>query len=75
MKIYRVQLCDKKPPYIYTPDYMVDETDFMVSKMRVEYRDEYAVCVWAEDEDHALKIAIDKIAEYKYNDVIKRWCE
>jgi hypothetical protein len=40
-------------------------------KVRKNKAGGYSICVWATDEYHALKIADDKIAEYKYRKAMK----
>lgn len=40
-------------------------------KVRKDRGGGYSMCVWAIDEDHALKIADDKLAEYKYRKAMK----
>lgn len=41
------------------------------AKVRKNMYGGYEVNVWAEDEEHALKIADDKLAEYKYRKAMK----
>ena len=44
----------------------IGSSDFKVRKHKERFNTStYAVYVWAKDEDHARKIAADKIAEYK----------
>lgn len=40
-------------------------------KVRKDRGGGYSMCVWAIDEDHALKIADDKLAEYKYKKMVE----
>lgn len=51
--------------YPYDLDYMTD-SDFRVKRFsKGWYAPGYGIKVWGKDEDHARKIAADKIAEYK----------
>lgn len=38
----------------------------IVNRIRKDRSGGYEICVWAVDEEHAIKIAQDKLAEYKY---------
>lgn len=64
LKLYDCTMERDKPMFIFEVD-----LDYMNSSdFKVRYnRSTYCVYVWAKDEEHALKIASDKIAEYKAN--------
>lgn len=62
LKLYDCTLERDKPMVIYEVDIdYINSSDF---KVRYNHS-KYHVYVWAKDEEHALKIASDKIAEYK----------
>lgn len=64
LKLYDCRMERNKPMVIYEVD--LDYTNS--SDFNVRYKHyTYYVCVWAKDKEHALKIASDKIAEYKAN--------
>jgi hypothetical protein len=64
LKLYNCTMEHNKPMVIHEVD-----LDYMNSHdFNVRYKHyTYWVYVWAKDEEHALKIASDKIAEYKAN--------
>lgn len=64
LNLYDCTMERDKPMFIFEVD-----LDYMISSdFKVRYnRSTYCVYVWAKDEEHALKIASDKIAEYKAN--------
>ena len=72
LNLYR---CTMKDSDLSVSVWMTDldytrSSDFKVRKHKERFNTStYAVYVWAKDEDHACKIAADKIAEYKAKEV------
>ena len=67
LKVFRCLIDNKASPVIMEEDLdYVGSKDFKVKEFNHGSFDcWYLVYVWARDKDHALKIAADKIAEYK----------
>lgn len=67
-KPYEIYYCNNGTRHCYLMTYDMYAFNSKICKDRAGG---YTVNVWAEDEEHALKIADDKLAEYKYRKAMK----
>lgn len=70
LSAYRVIFYEKGETSVFKETYGFRK-DFKPNKFERVWMGGYRVYVWAVDEDHALKIASDKFAEYKYRKAMK----